>query len=202
MNQYLYRCTITWPGPRLVINAFLWVIVFILTSGVLPEEHVWMAKWDHSTPLNRTRCCFYSRLCLTSDTASQKPFLTKFGCTVGVSKTLTSSWNSNCLLLATWMSLTQGQILTDIPPCQCLAKLWLFLSASRIIHRSIHIFIVTTWGLRIDSQKCRERSKYVNRRKGKVWKKLQVWLKSHSENIRLCCLVLCVTGCYSSQTGY
>lgn len=74
MNQYSYRCTITWSGPQSMINGLLWVIVFILTSGVLPEERVWMAKWDHSKPLNRTLCCVYTLLCLVSDAALQKPF--------------------------------------------------------------------------------------------------------------------------------
>lgn len=98
MNQYLYRCTLTWSGPRPVINSLLWAIVFILTSGVLPEEQVWMAKWDHSKPLNRTWCCFYTLLCLISEA-----FLATFGCTVGVSKTHSSPHGP---LIALWMSLT------------------------------------------------------------------------------------------------
>lgn len=128
MNQYLYRCTITWSGLQPVINGLLWVIVFILTSGVLPEEHVWMAKWVHSTPLNRILCCFYTLLCLISDTALQKPFY--------------PNWiHRRCLL-----SIDVG------PSCQCLAKLYPF-AVSKIIHKSIHIFIVAAGaGFHIDSK--------------------------------------------------
>lgn len=142
MSRYSYRCTITWSGPQLLIDGLLWVIVFLLTSRALPEELIWIAKWDHSKPLNGNLCCFYTLLCLTADTASQKAFLAKFGRAVGVSKALRFSWNYNWLHMAVMNVPHMDLDIDSSLLCHFSAILWfsVFFFAFKIIHNQFALF--------------------------------------------------------------
>lgn len=183
MDQYLYRCTITWSGPQSVINSLLWVIVFILTSRVLPEEHVWMAKWDHSKPLNGTWHCFLHPPLFVFRHCISKGFLAKFGCAVGVSKTLRSSWNSNCLLLVIWMSLTSIEVSTWVPHLSIQPKYTLFLHLK--LFRNQFIFLLWQLGTLVLKKDLNKSVKVSN-----FWRVLaEVWAERQRHDATLCVAV-------------
>ena len=149
MNQYSYRCTITWSGPQPMINGLLWVIVFILASGELPEEHIWMAKWDCPKTSQQEFVLFLSPPLFDFRHCIAKGFLAKSGFTVGVSKTLRFSWNYNCPLAALWMSHRKIHILTRVSH----ANVWPknnFFSASVIIYNQYIFIVVAVMGFRVD----------------------------------------------------
>lgn len=143
----------------------LWAIVFILASGVLPEELVWIAKWEHSGPLNGTRCCFDTLFCSVSVAASQKSFLGQHRCPAGVSESLWSP-NANCPLPMIWKFFTKIHISTCVPHVSVLAQLLPPPS------ESIQIFIIVARGPFSGEKKKKfwknKGTKWVNNGKSKV----------------------------------